>query len=97
MASSAPERGLTPNELARVLRLSPDRIRAMIVAGELGAVDTARHRCGRPRYIVLPEHLAAWVRGRQVASPPKPPRRRRQPVAIDYYPDTMTGAEGSAL
>jgi excisionase family DNA binding protein len=80
-------RGYTPNELARVLRVSPDRIRAWIKAGELGAIDTARHRCGRPRYVILAHHLAEFENRRSVAPPPNPPRRRKQMAEIDYYPD----------
>jgi hypothetical protein len=82
------QRGHTPSELARLLRVSPDRVRSWIVAGELGAIDTARRRCGRPRYVILPEHLAEFVRRRN-ATPPRaaPRRRRRQRGAIDYYPD----------
>ena len=81
-------RGQTPNELAPVLRLSPDRIRAMIRTGELGAIDTARHRCGRPRYVVLPHHLAEYIRSHSAAEPTPGPRRKRAPTgSVDYYPD----------
>jgi excisionase family DNA binding protein len=82
-------RGYTPRELARVLRVSPDRVRAWIQAGELGAIDTARNRCGRPRYVILPHHLAEFEQRRRAATPaPKPPpRRRRLPAVIDFYPD----------
>jgi hypothetical protein len=84
----AEARGWTPNELARLLRISPERVRAMIVAGELGAVSTARTRSGRPRYVVLPCHLDEYVRRHRVSPPPRPaPRRRRRTVPIDYYPD----------
>jgi excisionase family DNA binding protein len=85
-AVALPERGLTTRELARYLRISPDRVRAMIASGELGAIDTSAARCGRPRYVVLPEHLAAWVRQRTASPPPKPARRRRQTLMKDYYP-----------
>ena len=85
--SGSEHRGYTPRELAHLLRVSPDRIRAWIKAGELGAIDTARVRCGRPRFIILPHHLAEFTR-RRTASPPRPaPRRRRQAVAVDYYAD----------
>jgi hypothetical protein len=33
--AAAPARGLTPNELAKVLRVSPDRVRQWITAGQL--------------------------------------------------------------
>jgi excisionase family DNA binding protein len=80
-------RGLTPREVAAYLRIGPDRVRAMIARGELGAVDVTPRRRGRPRYIVLPHHLAEWERARQVAPPPKTPPRRRGSGRIDYFPD----------
>jgi excisionase family DNA binding protein len=83
---SPPGRGLTVREVARYLRLGRDRVRAMIAAGELGAVDTAP-RGRRPRLLVLPHHLAEWERSRSAAVPPPPPKRRRRLGVKDYYPD----------
>jgi hypothetical protein len=79
-------RGWTPNELARLIRVSPDRVRGWIKAGLLGAVDTSAVRCGKPRYVVLPHHLAEWERQRSAAPPPKP-RRKKRTQMVDYYPD----------
>jgi excisionase family DNA binding protein len=79
--------GMTPNELAKVLRVSPDRIRAWIKTGELGAVNVADHQCGRPRFIILPHHLTAFEKRRSGAPPPKPPRRQRRTEQVDYFPD----------
>jgi excisionase family DNA binding protein len=87
MSPAGATRGYTPNELARILRVSPDRIRAWIASGELPAINTAPHRCGKPRYVILPHHLAEWEAKRLAAPPPKPARRKRLPVAVDYYPD----------
>jgi excisionase family DNA binding protein len=84
---TAPAAGLTPREVARLLRVSPDRVRRWIERGELAAVNVSDVRGGRPRYVVLPEHLDGFVRGRSAAAPPKAPRRRRRPGLIDYYPD----------
>jgi excisionase family DNA binding protein len=81
------DRGLTPREIARLLRVSPERVRTWIARGELGAVTTADHRCGRPRYVVLPHHLAEWERSRAAAQPPPPRRRQKRTSAVDYYPD----------
>jgi excisionase family DNA binding protein len=81
------ERGYTPNELAKVLRVSSDKIRGWIKNGQLGAIDTATVRCRKPRYIVLPCHLAEFARRRSAGPPPKPPRRRRRLELIDFYPD----------
>jgi excisionase family DNA binding protein len=79
--------GMTPNELAKLLRVSADKVRHWIITGELLAVNVAGTRCGRPRYVVLPHHLEQWERSRQAAPPPKPPRRKRRPVLVDYFPD----------
>jgi excisionase family DNA binding protein len=86
-AEDAGRRGWTTAEMAELLRVSADRVRAMIVSGELGAVNTASARCRRPRYIVLPQHLAAWERTRRAAPPPKTPRGIKRTVEVDYYPD----------
>jgi hypothetical protein len=82
------QHGKTPNEVARLLRVAPDQVRAWIKTGLLGAIDTSRHRCGRPRYVILPEHLREFVESRKVSPPqPKAPRRPRRPEFVDYYPD----------
>jgi hypothetical protein len=70
-------------------------VRAWIVAGELGAIDTARRRCGRPRYVVLPHHLAAFAAGRAAAKPPRTPRRRRLPAIPDYLADVPDSTGGA--
>jgi hypothetical protein len=79
--------GMTPREVARLLRISPDRVRAMIVRGELGAINTATVRCAKPRYVILPHHLAAFEQGRAAGPPPKSTRRRKKINMVDYYPD----------
>jgi hypothetical protein len=79
-------RGYTPRELARLLRVSPDRVRSWIVAGELGAIDTARQRCGKPRYVILPTHLEQFLRRRSAGPVPKPRRQKRSDM-VDFYPD----------
>jgi hypothetical protein len=82
------ERGYTPRELAKVLRVSPDRVRAWITTGELGALNLAATRCDRPRYVILPHHLNEFERARVAASPtPRSARRRQRPIK-DYYPNS---------
>jgi excisionase family DNA binding protein len=84
----APPRGMTTGEVARYLRIGEDRVRSLIRSGQLGAIDTAANRSGRPRYVVLPHHLAEWEQSRRVAAPsPKPARRRKRTQLVDYYPD----------
>ena len=79
-------RGWTPNELAKVLRVSPDKIRSWIKKGELTALNTAGPR-ERPRFIILPDDLEAFKRRRRVATDAaKPPKRRRPASQIDFFP-----------
>jgi hypothetical protein len=88
MDADKKSRGWTVAELARYVRIGRERLRGMIRRGELGAINTAPARCGRPRYIVFPHHLAEWERLRQAATAPAPARRRRQAAGqVDYYPD----------
>ena len=79
--------GMTPSEIGKLLRISPDRVRAMIARGELRAINTAPRRGGRPRYIVLPHHLRDWEQAHQAAVPPAPARRRKRTSGVDFYPD----------
>jgi excisionase family DNA binding protein len=81
-------RGMTVPDLARRLRVGEDKIRAWIRRGELAAVNTASAQCGRPRWIIPPESLAAFERRRAGGPPHGAPRRRRRATsATDFYPD----------
>jgi hypothetical protein len=82
-----PAAGLTVRDVARRYRVGEDKVRAWITRGELAAINTAAALCGRPRYVILPDALAAFERRRSAAPPPKPTRRRKRSVAVDYYPD----------
>jgi excisionase family DNA binding protein len=87
-ADASPDRGLTVPELARLLRVSPDKIRFWVRSGELPAINTSGSRCARPRFVILPHHLVEFEKSRGAAAPPRPARRRRRQRATDYYPET---------
>jgi excisionase family DNA binding protein len=80
-------RGYTPTELAKLLRISPDKVRQWIKCGQLRAVNVASTLCGRPRFVILPDHIREWEQRRSPPPPPKLPRRRRLPATTDFYPD----------
>jgi excisionase family DNA binding protein len=88
---ASPSAGLTVREVARRLRVSPEKVRNWIKTGRLGAINTSEARCGKPRFVVLPEHLAAFERQRSAGPPPKPLRRQKRTVRVDYYPDQAAG------
>jgi hypothetical protein len=85
---SDPAAGLTVADLARRFRVGPDKIRAWIQRGELRAVNTASALCGRPRWVVLPDALAAFERKRSSGPLEKPRKQTRKKTgSIDFYPD----------
>jgi excisionase family DNA binding protein len=80
--------GLTVEDVARRYRVSPDKVRAWISAGELRAINTAARRCARPRFVVTAEALAEFEKARQAGPPPEAARRRRRRAdVVDFYPD----------
>jgi hypothetical protein len=82
-------RGYTTREMARMLRCSSDSIRTMIRSGKLGAINLRQTKTGKPRFIVMPEHLAAFVEANKVYVAPKTERRRRRPKdTLNYFPAT---------
>ncbi len=83
-----PPHGLTVAEVARRLRVGEDKVRAWIAKGDLRAVNVASTRCGRPRWVVMPEALTAFEQSRtSQPPPPKITRRKKQTGIIDYFPD----------
>jgi hypothetical protein len=85
---SLPAHGLTVRDVAKRYRISPDKVRALIKRGALSAINTASALCGRPRFVVLPHHLAAFEEQRRAAAPPPKPKRKSKMMSfIDYYPD----------
>jgi transposase len=79
--------GLTVAEVAARYRVGEDKVRGWIARGELFAINTAAVLCGKPRWVILPDALAAFEKRRAGGPTPKPPCRRRQNGAVDYYPD----------
>jgi hypothetical protein len=80
-------RGCTVADVARRYRVSPDRVRGWIARGQLVAINTRDLRCGRPRWVVTAEALAAFERGRQTTAPAPAPKRRKRTMQVDFYPD----------
>jgi hypothetical protein len=78
--------GLTVADLARRWRVGQDKIRGFIARGELEAINTATVLCGKPRWVILPDALERFERGRRGGTTPKPPRRRKRIDEVDYYP-----------
>jgi excisionase family DNA binding protein len=81
------EPGFTVRDVARRFRVSEDKVRAWIRRGELAAVNTSSALCGRPRWVISPDALAAFEARRAGGPPPAAPRRRRKPVRKDWFPD----------
>jgi hypothetical protein len=83
-----PDKGLTTVAFAEFLGISPDKVRAWILRGELGAVNVALDACRRPQWVILPHHVKAWEEKRLACKPVKVARRKKQAAAVkDYFPD----------
>lgn len=68
---------LAPPEIAKQLRVSPEKVLGWIRRGELKAVNVSNGH-SRPRYRVSQESLDAFLKYREVYPPPPRVRRRRQ-------------------
>ncbi len=79
--------GLTVAEVARRYRVGPDKVHHWIRTGELQALNVATAVCGRPRFVVTPEALAAFEKRRDARPAPKPAPRPRRGFRVDYFPD----------
>lgn len=81
-------RGLLPSEVARIYRVSVEKVYGWIKRGQLAAINVARVRCGKPRFVILPHALKDFERKMAAETPwaPPPPRRKRY-TGKDYFPD----------
>jgi excisionase family DNA binding protein len=79
--------GYTIRQVARRYRVGKDTVAGWVARGELKALNIARHRCGKRRFVITPEAMAEFERARQAGPPPKAPRRRKQTSFVDYFPD----------
>jgi len=70
---------LTPPEIAKLLRVAPDKVLGWIRQAELRAVNVGNGN--RPRFRVSPEALDTFLQAREVQPPPSRlvRRRREQP------------------
>jgi excisionase family DNA binding protein len=81
---------LTPSEIARLLRVSSEKVLNWIRRAELKAVNVGNGF--RPRYRISRDALTAFLAGREVQPPPE--RRRRKPQPPEGGPlDPALGEE----
>lgn len=67
----------TPPQIARLLHIRSEKVRAWIASGELVAFDVSEHSGGRPRFRVHRDDLQAFLERRRAKPPPKPIRRAK--------------------
>ena len=75
----------TPPEIAKELRIRPDKVLTWIRSGELVAVNLAENIGGRPRWRISEADLQDFLRRRQATPPPKQTRQRRAKPAKSYF------------
>jgi len=77
---------LTPPELARRWRVSPEKILALVARGELAAFNIALRLGGRPRWRIRLADVERFETARAAVPTPKAPRRQKAPADfVEYY------------
>ena len=78
---------LTPPQVAKRLRVSPDKVLAWIRSSELRAVNVATRDSTRPRYRVTINDLKAFEERRSTSAGISVPRRNRRPPTdvIEFF------------
>jgi len=86
-AVDVPTDKLTPPEVAKLLKVSPDKVRQWIANGELPATNVASAEASRARWIIDRADLEQFQRSRRPAQPAAPitRRRRKDPEAREYF------------
>jgi hypothetical protein len=75
-------RRFTPPKLAKFWGISPDKITALIKAGQLDAIDLASPGSKRPRYSISEESIVAFEARRAVITPTSKSQRRRAVLSV---------------
>jgi excisionase family DNA binding protein len=79
LRESCHDQPMTVPEVAKHLRVRPDKVLSWIRSGRLRGYDVAEKEGGRPRYRVNPADLEAFVQSRMEVKPARkgrPPGRR---------------------
>lgn len=74
---------LQPADVAKLLAVSPRKVRSWCQSGALKAANV--NDAQRPRWIILKEDLDAFLRARQQQSKPKVTRRKSIATRYDRY------------
>jgi hypothetical protein len=82
-----PPSGYTVADLCRRWRIGADKVRGFLRRGELVGVNVASSLCGKPQWRITAESVEQFENRRTSAPPPRPARRSRRSVVVDYYPD----------
>jgi excisionase family DNA binding protein len=89
-ATSGPHnQPLTVPEVAKLLRVSPDKVLSWIRSGRLRGYNIAERENGRPKYRVNPDDLQSFTQQRAITQPAprgRPAAGRRRIPAIPAWP-----------
>lgn len=76
---------LTPPEVGRRLRVSPERVIGWLLSGELHGVDVSSKDSKRPRYRISEVDLQTFLDRRSANVNASPPRHSRKSSGRTYY------------
>jgi hypothetical protein len=80
------EAGFSVADLCRRWKVGPDKIHGFLRRGELIGVNLASSVSAKPQWRITPESVEEFEKRRSSRPLPKPARRRRPQVAIDFFP-----------
>lgn len=85
----------TPPEIAKLLKISPESVIAMIRRHELTGFDLASPGSSRPRFRITEAALQDFIARREIKPPTPTTRRPRKPATVsdrkDYFADLRKG------
>jgi hypothetical protein len=84
----------SPPEIAKLLKIAPESVIAMIRRGDLSGFDVASPGSSRPRFRITEFALADFIARREIKPPTPAVRRKRKPATVsdkkDYFADLRT-------
>lgn len=91
-ALHAASTALTPPELAKILKVKPEKIHGFIDSGELAAVNMASAGSKRPRWRIMPEDVETFLQKRANKPLERQPIKRKKKLPpltgrFSYLPD----------
>ncbi|HUE72008.1 MAG TPA: helix-turn-helix domain-containing protein [Pirellulaceae bacterium] len=75
----------TTGQAAEEISVTDEKIRDLIKAGEIAAIDVSLHAGGKPRWRIAASDLEAFLLRRRTQPPATAPKRKKRPAQVTEY------------